>query len=146
MGINVLKGRKINVGPFTASELEKSKIKCRTWKPIRPPFGDPFSDYIREALIAELKNLGIFALEASVLIIGNLDRIDFDSFPPAKWEIALTLRASSGKDMTRTFSYPYISARGNLCCELTAQAFRPAVQELLNSILQSPEFAELASE
>ena len=144
--LSSLLGNKLNVGSFTSSEPDKSEIKCRLVGPVRPPFGDPFSEYIREAFIAELRKADIFSLDAPLILTGHLARIDFDSIV-GKWEICLTVGSSSGKSITKAVSCPFASALfGESGCKVTAQAFMPAVQKLIHTILQSPEFAELVSE
>jgi hypothetical protein len=142
----ILEMRKINVGIFTAKDPDQNKIMCRSIGYIRIPFGDSFSEYIREALVAELKRSDLFSLNSQVILNGNLDRIDFDSIS-GSWDISLTVRSSLGRSMNIRIFHTFVSALfGETGCTLTADAFIPAVQKLMDTLLQSPEFGKLVSD
>ena len=49
------KDQKINVGEFTSTIPGLNHIDCRAVGPIKTPDGEPFSDFIRDALIDELQ-------------------------------------------------------------------------------------------
>src|SRR5438034_11536378 len=48
-------GAKVNVGRFTATTPAQTEIRCRASGPVKTPDGRPFEDYIRRALVEELK-------------------------------------------------------------------------------------------
>jgi hypothetical protein len=143
--LRTLGGRKLNVGSFTATEPEKSEIICGLTRIVRTPFDDPFSEYIREALIAELKNADLFSGNSPVTLTGNLDLVDFNAFI-GKWEFKITMGSLPGRSTSITFTHRFKESISPIKCALTAQSFMPAVQRLINILFQSPEFRELISE
>ena len=56
-----LEGKPLKVGPFTAAKPGLSEIMCRGVGPIKTPDGEPFADFIRKALIDELKLANAFS-------------------------------------------------------------------------------------
>ena len=141
-----LKGRQVQVGEFTSSVKNKktggdqTEILCRAVGPVRTPDGESFSNYIRNAVVDEMKVARAYEPSAPTVISGNLDAIDFWS-GIGYWSMKLTLTSSNGKSMTMDEKYPYkISYWGQTACFLTAQAFVPAVQHLVGKALLSAEF------
>jgi hypothetical protein len=119
---------------------------CRAVGPIKTPDGEPFCEYIRKALVDELRMANVFSTNAPVTLTGNLDQIDFSS-NSGTWEIALTVRCSNGKSMTVSENYSYTTSfYGETACNQTAQALMPAVQNLVGKVVRSPEFAALVSD
>ena len=52
---------------------------CRAVGPITTPDGEPFAEYIRKALITQLRLTRSYSPEAATRISGSLDNINFDS-------------------------------------------------------------------
>src|SRR5690625_7160011 len=48
VALRSLNGQTINVGEFSASAPDKRSIVCRAVGPIKPPDGEPFSEYRSE--------------------------------------------------------------------------------------------------
>ena len=119
---------------------------CRGVGPIKTPDGEAFSDFVRKALIDELKIASIYSASAPVTLTGNLDALDFSS-NGGLWNLSLTVKASNGKSMTATEAYSYTSSfNGTTACNQTAQAFMPAVQNLVGKVVSSPEFIALIAQ
>jgi hypothetical protein len=136
-------GQPVKVGPFKATKAGQTEIGCRGVGPIKSPDGGPFEEYIRKALIDEMKVANVYSESAPVTLTGNLDKIDFSS-TEGKWMIDLTLTSSNGRTLTIAESYSYeTSFIGEKACALTAQAFSPAVQSLIGKAFRRAEFAEL---
>jgi hypothetical protein len=61
-------GQKVNVGAFTASPPSRAEIGCRGRGPVKTPDERPFEDYIRRALIDEIKVAEMLADAAPVTL------------------------------------------------------------------------------
>lgn len=133
----------ISVGKFTATGESKKDITCRAVGPIKTPDERPFEEYVRKAFIDELQLAGLYAESAPVSLTGNLDRIDFSS-TEGKWTLAMTVKSSNGRALTVAKEHPYdTSFIAEKACALTAQAFGPAVQTLIGTLVHHPDFPGL---
>jgi hypothetical protein len=143
VALRALNGKVVNVGAFSATKPGEREIMCRGVGPIKTPDGEPFSDFVRKALVDELKLAGAFSATAPVTLTGNLDAIDFSS-ASGSWSLALTVRSSNGKSMTASEQYAFTSSfYGETACNQTAQALMPAVQNLVGQFVRSSEFTSL---
>ena len=146
VALRSLNGKMINIGAFSASTPGQSEIMCRGVGPIKTPDGETFADFVRKALLDELRIANAYSSSAPVVITGNLDAIDFSS-NSGSWNLALTVRSSNGKSMSVSENYKYTSSfYGETACSQTAQAFMPAVQNLVGKVVRSPEFTALVSQ
>ena len=143
VALRQLSGKTINVGAFSAAVPGQKEIMCRGVGPIKTPDGEPFSDFIRKAFVDELKIANIYSTNAPVTLTGNLDAVEFSS-TSGKWSLALTIKNAGGKSMTAKEDYSFTSSFvGETACNQTAQAFMPAVQNLVGKIVKSSEFIQL---
>ena len=146
VALRTLNDKKINIGTFASSQPGQSEIMCRAVGPIKTPDGESFSEYIRKALIDELRIANVFSNDAPVTLTGNLDHINFSS-TSGNWDLALTLTSSNGKFLTITENYSYTTSfYGETACNQTAQALMPAVQNLVGKIVSSPDFVPFISQ
>lgn len=146
VALRTLNGKTINVGAFSSSEPGLSEIMCRGVGPIKTPDGEPFSEYIRKALLDELRIANVFSPTSTTTLTGNLDKIDFSS-NTGNWNLALTIKSSNRRSMVVTENYSYTTSfYGETACNQTAQAFMPAIQNLVGKIVRSPDFIALVSE
>jgi hypothetical protein len=144
VALRSLKGKTVNVGPFTAVEAGRREIMCRGVGPIKTPDGETYEEFIQKALAAELKLAEIYSSSAPVTLTGNLNRIDFSSTSGAAWELSLTVLSSNGKSITVDENYKYKSSYyGETACNQTAQALMPAIQDMIGKVVNHPEFAAL---
>jgi hypothetical protein len=143
--LRAVSGQKVNVGAFTAAKPGQTEMMCRAVGPIKTPDGQPFEEYVRKALIDELRVAELFADTAPITLTGSLNKIDFSSnIPTGKWNLDVTVRSSNGNAVTVVEAYEYeTSFIGEKGCALTAQAFGPAVQSLIGKLVRTPEFAGL---
>lgn len=145
VALRSLNGKTLNVGAFSASTPGQNEIMCRGVGPVKTPDGEPFAEFVRKALLDELKMANAYSPSAPVTITGNLDGIDFSS-NSGNWNLALTVKASNGKSMSVAESYGFTSSfLGETACHQTAQALMPAVQNLVGKVVRSQEFAALIS-
>jgi hypothetical protein len=143
VALRSLNGKAVNIGAFSATKPGEKEIMCRGVGPIKTPDGEAFSDFVRKALVDELKLAGSFSAAAPVTLTGNLDAIDFSS-ASGGWNLALTVKSSNGKSMTASEEYAFTTSfYGETACNQTAQALMPAVQNLVGKIVRSSGFASL---
>jgi hypothetical protein len=146
VALRSLNGKLVNVGLFTSSTPGQSEIMCRGVGPIKTPDGETFSEFIRKALIDDLRIANVYSPQAPVTLTANLDSIDFSS-TGGLWNISMTVKSSNGKSMAAKEEYSYTSSwYGETACNQTAQALMPAVQNLVGKIVRSTEFVSLVSE
>jgi hypothetical protein len=136
----------ISVGKFTQAVIPNqnpNEIMCRGVGPIKTPDGESFADFVRSALVSELKIAGTYSPTAPVQLTGQLDNIDFSSMS-GSWNLGLTIASSNGRSLSMTEKYAYTSSfYGETACNQTAQALMPAVQDLIGKVVSSPDFSTL---
>lgn len=136
-------GARVNVGPFTATEPGKTELNCRAVGPITTPEKRPFEEYVRQALIDELKVADLLAPAAPVTLTGKLNKVEFDSWA-GQWQLDLTLTSSNGRSLTAATMYDYgFTYMAETACVRTSKSFVPAVQVLIGKIVHDPQFQEL---
>lgn len=144
--VNELKnyqGAGVSVGAFTATTPARNSLMCRAVGPVKTPDGEPFENFLRNALIAELKLADVYLENGGVAITANLDKIQFDSFS-GTWDIGLQLKSAAGDDFSVAETYHYTtSIIAYAACGQTAQAMMPAVQNLISKIVKHQRFARL---
>ena len=143
VALRSLDGKVVNVASFSATNPDQKEIMCRGVGPIKTPDNETFAEFIRKALLDELRMANVFSAAAPVTLTGNLNSIDFSSMN-GTWNLSLTVNSSNGKSMFVSESYPYTSSYyGETACNQTAQALMPAVQNLVGQIVRSTEFGSL---
>ncbi|MGU5559796.1 hypothetical protein ACV1C9_22210 [Aeromonas caviae] len=55
VALRALNGKVVNIGGFSATKSGEKEIMCRGVGPIKTPDGEPFSEFVRKALVDELK-------------------------------------------------------------------------------------------
>ena len=132
--------RKVQVSTFSANEPGRTEIGCRGVGPIKTPDGESFEEYIRKALIDQLRLAQIYSPDGAIHISGRLDKIDFSSYEGI-WYLVVTVTNENNNSFVASENYDYQSSFvGETACNQTAQALMPAVQNLIRKIVSSPEF------
>lgn len=121
---------------------------CRAAGPLAPPDGMTHTDYFKKALEDELKVAGAHASgEPNVTLSGAVEKLSFSSsrgLTGGSWDIGVTLSSSNGKTMKATEYYEFQSGFvADTACKQTAEAYMPAVQNLIQKIVRAPEFKTL---
>jgi len=141
--LKTLGGQQVSVGPFGATKGGQTSIMCRGVGPVKTPDDKPFEEYVRNAFVDELRVAGLLGDAAPMTLTGNLDRAEFNSMS-GKWMLDLTVNSSNGRSVKVSEVYDYeTSFVGEKACALSAQAFSPAVQELIGKTVRNPEFSAL---
>lgn len=143
----------LNVGNINVGQIKgvsKFDNQCRAAGPLSPPDNLSFEGYIQKALADELKVAGMFDDKtAKVTLTGELERLEFSSsraVTGGSWDIGLRLSSSNGKTMKVTQHYEFNSGYGaDTACKQTAEAYLPAVQDLIGQIVRAPEFKGLVA-
>jgi len=138
----------IGVGPFTGPKGFDNG--CRAAGSISPPDGMAFEQYVQKALADELKVAGMFDEKApKVILTGALEQLSFSSISGltgGTWDIGLRVNSSNGRSTFVTEHYEFNSGFiADTACKQTAEAYLPAVQDLIGKLIASPDFKTLVS-
>lgn len=137
---------RLRVSDFLPGLAPLREITCRGAGPILPPDKKTFAQYIRAALIEELRMAGVYAEESGTEVAGELMALDFSSFG-GTWTLAARITAGSpySFDVAHENSYD-TSFEGTNACAQTAQAFMPTVQDFVKKLIASPQFERALAE
>ncbi len=141
--LEVSPGLRIGVGPFTAAEPGLKSINCRLAGPVQAPDGLTFADYIRKAIVDELRLAKVYGRSGDLTISGHLVDVTFDSVE-GLWTLVLTVSGDEGTQFTVSEVYDFDTSFVAVdACDGGADALMPAVQNLIRSIFNHPEFREM---
>jgi len=134
----------INVGPFKGDDSFDEN--CRGAGPIGLP-GMAFETYLQKALADELKVAGMLDEKSpKVVLSGVVEHLDFSTMSPGYWNIDLRVNSTNGKSVFVRERYEFPSALiGDNACRNAADAYFPAVQDLIGKLVTSPEFKALVT-
>jgi hypothetical protein len=136
-------GGSVNVGSFTSATPGQSEIMCRAAGPIKTPDGEPFSEYVKKALLDEMKIAGIYNQNAPITLSGRLEQTELNSVS-GKWILVLSVTSSTGGSLTESEAFNFTTSFAAIvACREAATAFMPAVQNLIGRIIRNPEFRRL---
>ena len=138
----------INVGSFKGPA--NFDTSCRAAGPISPPDNMSFEAYIQKALADELKVAGKFDDRTpKITLSGVLEQLTFSSsrgLTGGSWNIGLRVTSSNGKSTYVSEYYEFNSGFvADTACKQTAEAYLPAVQNLIGKLVKSPEFVALVT-
>lgn len=151
---NNLAIKRLNTTGVAVAEIQepqKYDVACRLAGNLKAPDGLTHAQYIKKALEDELKVAGAYAEGSSrVTLSGKVETLNVGSMhglTNGVWDIELRLISSNGKTMLVTEHYKFKSGfSAAAACPNTAQAFMPAVQNLIRSAVTSPEFPAMVSQ
>ena len=119
---------------------------CRMMGPIEAADGQTVASFIKKAMNDEFKMAEIYS-EDGITLDGIITKIEFssmDGLTNGHWEIEVQLNSSNGKSMTAYNNYRFSSGFDAItACNATADALSPAVQDLINIIVNNPSFRGL---
>lgn len=139
------KGQKVKLGAITmAPGIEESPL-CRLQGPVRVAPGKSLPQYIQDAFQEELFMAKVYDPAALTVIDARIEALAFKSVSPASWTIRMAIRSNKSEGYTVSVDYPFqTSWSAASACKNVADAFGPAVQELLKHTVSHPQFAALA--
>jgi hypothetical protein len=140
-------GRKVSLGSVSmASGVEENPL-CRLMGPVKVAPGKSLPQYIKDAFQEELFMAQVYQPGAPVVIDGRIEALKFSSVSPASWEIAMSVNSNLSPGYSVAVKFPFETSWTAIsACKNVADAFAPAVQELLKQVVTHPEFASLAKQ
>ena len=148
VALKTINAGNINVGSFQGPpDFDNS---CRAAGPIAPPDNMSFEGYIQNALADELKVAGKFdGKSPTVTLNGIVEQLSFSSsrgITGGTWDIGLKVISSNGQSTYVSEHYEFKSGFiADTACKQTAEAFLPAVQDLIGKLVKAPEFKSLVT-
>ena len=146
---NVMQLKRLPAGQWrmgTIAPPADYQRRCRLAAPVDGPDGQSIPHYIERAFNDEFKLAGIYA-DGATPLSGRLTKLAFDTFAGigrGQWDIELTLRGASGRELTVSQHHEFgVSLDGVTACDQTARALQPAVQDLIQQAVAQPAFAQL---
>lgn len=138
------RGPKITLGTISASDPGLRAIRCRGAGHVGPPGGVSFAKYIEQTLINLFTIAPGYTADSSIRLEGHLDRIDFGSVNPGKWEIDMTFQAEGVAPFTINSVHQFpTSLNADIACPQVARALGPATEDLLARLVMHPSFKKL---
>jgi hypothetical protein len=139
----------INVGPFTkTAEFDNS---CRVVAGVvDKPDNTGFEGYIQKALIAELKQAGMFDDKTpKITLSGDVEMLSLSTWRMiylSSWDIGVRLKSSNGQSVYIAQHYDFNAGPNYLPdCQQIADHYMYAVQKTLWKIIDAPEFQSLVT-
>ena len=138
-------GKGISLGDFTDSNRKESMVMCGLTRPIGIANGETFISYIKKAFEKELLIGDMYDEKSNVKIGINLDDIYGSTIlANAYWKFNVTVNSSNGKSFKVESKYDYESSYfSNSACSEMQRSFVPAVQKLLQDVIEDNEFKNL---
>ena len=121
-------------------------LTCRAAGPVNPAPGKTAQQYIEEALKTELYQGGVYEPKASNRIKAQITALGFSSgVTDANWTMGVHLSSNSMPDgYNADIQYPFsASFIADFACRNVADAFAPAVQQLVKKAVSDPDFKQL---
>lgn len=138
-------GKKVALaGVSMAPGLEESPL-CRLNGPIKVSPGKTPTEYIKDAFIEELFAAGAYDPKSPNAITGRIEALSFSSVSPANWMISMSVKSPNAAGYTVSTKYAFdTSWTADSACRNVADAFGPAVQDLLKQVVTNAQFPTLA--
>lgn len=135
---------KVTLGTFSLANGVEEELMCRLLGPVKIAPGKTLTTFIKEAFLEELFLAQAYDINAPVKIEGRIERLSFSSVSPANWEIAMRVASNKSPGYSVSVKYNYdTSFDAYSACRNVADAFSPAVQELLRQVVTNPQFNQL---
>lgn len=137
-------GKKVSLGGVKmAPGVEESPL-CRLMGPVQVAPGKSISQYIADAFQEELFMAQVYQPNASTVLEGRVEELSFSSVSPAVWNVKMSVKSNTSPGYTVSVKYPFdTSWTAYSACKNVADAFGPAVQELLKQVVANPQFGSL---
>ena len=117
---------------------------CRLNGDVTVGSGKSLSQFVKEALQKELFTAQTYDPHGPT-IRTRIDKLSFSSVSPANWQIALHVESDNSPGYTIEEKYEFeTSWTAAGACKNVADAFSPAVQDLINKVVNNPGFPQLA--
>jgi hypothetical protein len=139
----------INVGPFTKTVEFDNSCRVVSGKVVQPD-STGFEGYIQKALVAELKQAGMFDDKTpKITLTGDVEKLSLSTTRMvylSNWDIGVRLNSSNGKSVYITQHYEFNAGYDYMPdCQQIADHYMFAVQQTLNKLIDAPEFESLVT-
>lgn len=139
----------IDVGAFTKTGEFDTSCKVAAGM-VKPPDSSGLEGYIRQALIDELKQAGMYDPNTpKVTLSGVVEKLSLSTWRTiylSNWDISVRLNSSNGKSVYIKQHYEFNAGTSNLAdCQQIADYYMFAVQRTLNKLITAPEFQSLVT-
>lgn len=143
--IKAVRIRPVAVAPFKSAKPGLSSITCRAAGPVTVT--PSFESYIEKAFIDELKLAGAYNPASNLTLTGMLEEVDFSSgMTDGNWTFKLMVTNHRNESFSTSSKFDFSgSFVADKACQEVAQAFGPAVQKLIQDVVQNPKFKQLAN-
>ncbi len=138
-------GKKVSLGNFSAAQGIDENPMCRLMGPVTVAPGKSLPQFIKDAFQEELFLAQVYDANSPTIIDGRIEALTFSSVSPASWDITMHVKSNHSDGYTVAVKYPFdTSYSAYSACKNVADAFGPAVQELLKQVISNPQFRSLA--
>jgi len=135
---------KVQLGNFALANGVTEELTCRMLGPVNVAPGKNLTTFIKESFQEELFLAQVYDTQASNVINGRIEKLAFSSVSPANWEITMHVSSNKSPGYQVAIKYNYdTSFDAYSACRNVADAFSPAVQELLRQVVTNPQFTQL---
>jgi hypothetical protein len=138
--------KKVSLGNIIfAPGVEESPL-CRLMGPVKVAPGKSLSQYVKDAFQEELFLAQVYSPNAASIISGEIQSLSFSSVSPANWKISMKVSSNNNPNgYSVSVDYPFSTSWDAIsACKNVADAFGPAVQELLKQVVSHQQFTSLA--
>lgn len=139
-----LKAKKVSVASVALGHDVSEHLMCRLNGDVTVGSGKTLSQFVKEALQKELFTAQTYDPHGPA-VRARIDQMSFSSVAPANWQITMHVESDQSSGYTVQEKYEFATswtAAG--ACKNVADAFSPAVQDLINKVVTDPKFPELA--
>ena len=138
-------GKTVSLGSVSLAPGVDESQRCRLNGPVKVAPGKTPAEYIHDAFQEELFTAGVYAPNAATTITATITALTFSSVSPANWNISMTVQSNTSSGYSVSTKYDFgTSYSAYSACKNVADAFGPAVQQLLKQVVESSEFVALA--
>ncbi|EJI86661.1 MAG: hypothetical protein ACK4GU_14520 [Alishewanella aestuarii] len=136
--------KKVKMGKVQIAQGVDESPMCRLMGPVKVAPGKTIPQYIEAAFQEELFLAQVYNPSASTEIQAVVEELKFSSVTPAFWEVSMTVKSNLSEGYKVSVKYPFgTSWSAPSACKNVADAFGPAVQELLKEVVNHPDFKKL---
>jgi hypothetical protein len=141
VALRAWKGQKVSVGNFK-DYTNNAIMSCNYKGNITTMDGESYTQFIRNALITELKLADTYSVSAPIKITGALNRVDNSTAVAMDWTFDMSIAASNGYRFGVKEKYKFngsVVGTAASTCGGSASAFVPAVQNIIGKIISKLE-------
>ncbi len=136
---------KVTLGNFSLASGIEEEPMCRLMGPVKVAPGKTLPAFIKEAFQEELFLAQAYDTASPISIEGQIERLSFSSVSPAHWDLAMRVSTAKSPGYSVAVKYNFATSFDAWsACKNVADAFSPAVQELLRQVITHPQFSQLA--